>query len=150
MAKRAGRRTFLESASIAVLEGALARRQREAERLEAQRTRLAAQLAEVERSLAALQGEAPEGQPETGAVAPARRRARGQRRRPGGGPSLTEAITEVLRGASKPLRAAQVLEWVEAAGYRSRAKNFKHLVHKALGRHPQAARAGRGLYVYKP
>jgi hypothetical protein len=47
------------------------------------------------------------------------------------------------------MRAAEVTEAVLAAGYKTRAKNFKQIVHSTLTRHPEAARAGKGLYVLK-
>ena len=148
MAKQRGRRPVLESASIAVLERALAKRRRDVAQLEGRRIQLACQLADVEAELRALRGEAAPEQPPAEQAAPPARPARRSRRRAGGGLSLSEAVANVLKGATEPLRAAQVLERVEAAGYRSQAKNFKHLVHKALGRHPQAARVGRGLYAF--
>lgn len=150
MARRPGQRTTLSSASLVALERALAKRRRVAERLQARRDRLAARLAEIGAALQLVQGaRGAERQPAE--QAPVRTgRVRSWRRRAGGRLSLLDAIGEVLKSAKEPLRAAQVMEQVEAAGYRSRAKNFTHLVHKALSRHPQAARAGRGLHVYKP
>lgn len=150
MARPRRQETSLGSASMAALERALAKRRRVAERLEARRDRLAKRLAEIEAALQLVHG-APGAERQPAEQAPVRTgRVRRRRKGAGGGLSLLDAIGEVLKRAKEPLRASQVMEQVEAAGYRSRAKNFTHLVSKALGRHPQAARAGRGLYVYKP
>jgi len=143
--KRGRRKATLARASIAALERALLRRQRDVSRLEKRRDALQGRLARVEADLAALQG--------TSAIVPAAkprgRRGKPRRGRGRGGMSLAVAISGVLEGAKKPMRAAEVTTAVLAAGYKSQAKNFRQIVHSALTRHPGAARAGKGLYVAK-
>ena len=55
----------------------------------------------------------------------------------------------VLDAASGPLKAADITEKVLAAGYRTKAKNFRQIVLSTLSRHPDAARVGTGVYVLK-
>jgi hypothetical protein len=140
MAKRRGKRS-LANASIATLERTLARRKREVVRLEKKRDALGARLARAEADLAALQGGAVSAAP---AARPGKRRKRRQRKT-----SLAAAISQALKDAGKPMRAADVTEAVLAAGYTTRAKNFKQIVHSALTRHPDAKRIEKGLYVFK-
>ena len=145
MAKRRGRRPALAAASIAVLERALANRRREVDRLQARRDRWAARLADVERALAAVRGGPGAGRPPAAAaarkVAP-RRRYRGQT-------SLAEAISQVLKSAGAPMRLTAVADSVRAAGYKSGAKRFDKMVHKAINRLAAVRRVGRGMYVSK-
>jgi len=145
MARRRRTRNTLARASIAALERALVRRQREVVRLEKRRDTLQGRLAKVEADLAALQGPAlpaPAARPRGRRVVRRRRRRRSQ-------VSLAATITRVLQAARKPMRAAEVTQKVLAAGYKSKAKKFKQIVHGALLRHPEAARVGKGLYVAK-
>jgi len=144
MAKRRGRPPALESASIAVLEGALASRRRDVARVEARRDRLAAQLAEVEKNLRAVEGTRGPGRARGGTRASAPQVAARRGRR--GKTSLAEAITQVLKAAGEPMRVVAIAEAVRAAGYKSKAKRFDKMVHKALNQMGIVKRRGRGLY----
>jgi len=154
MAKRGRPKVTLANASVATLERALARRKRGMEALATRRDALRARLAKVEAELAAMEGAAgaPVAKaPKAKRVKRAKRAKKAKRRgpRPGRKTSLAAVITKVLEGATKPMRAAAVTSAVLAAGYETKAKNFKQIVHSALTRHPDAARAGTGLYVLK-
>lgn len=137
------KRTRITSASIAVLERALARRRRDVARLEKKQASLRSQLAAVEADLAAVKGEVVKA-PAAKRGRPVGRPRRGRR----GKESLKEAMSNALRAAEKPMRAADVLQAIVAAGYKSKAKDLKQIVHSTLTRHPHAKRVGRGEYVY--
>jgi len=146
MAMQRGRQSVLAAASVVALERALAKRRRDVERLNARRERLAVRLADVERALAAVRGRRGPGRPPAAeAVEP--KVIRGRRRR--GQTSLAEAVAHVLKAAGAPMRLTAVADAVKAAGYKSKAKRFEKMVHKAISNLAAAKRVGRGMYVYE-
>ena len=151
MAKKKGRpKVTLSSASVKTLERLLARRKREIASLEKRRATLLARLAEVERKLAALQGvPSAAGAKPVGRARKVKKVKKVVRRRKRRGASLATVIRQVLDAASGPLKAADITEKVLAAGYRTKAKNFRQIVLSTLSRHPDAARVGTGVYVLK-
>ena len=142
MAKRQGRRPALAAASIAVLERVLAKRRREVDRIQARRDRWAARLADIEAALAAVRGGRGPGRPPAPTAAP---RVARHRRAEG---TLADAVARVLKAAGAPMRLTAVADAVRAAGYKTGAKRFDKMVHKAINRLATAKRVGRGQYVY--
>jgi len=140
-----GRRPALKAASVATLERALANRKREVAALEKQRDALRAQLARVEADIEKARGAA------VGAAPKAKRAKRvgRPRRRAKNKVTLKQAIAAALKDADKPMKAADVLAAITAAGYQSNAKGFKQTVHSALTLHPNAKRVSRGVYEYQ-
>jgi hypothetical protein len=76
--------------------------------------------------------------------------ATGERLKAGNTQTLLEALSNVLTKAGKPLSVIEIMEKVEASGYRSRAANFRGLVNQTLHREKKIfARTGRGTYALK-
>jgi hypothetical protein len=64
--------------------------------------------------------------------------------------SLVEALRAVLSKAGKPLKVGDIVDKVQASGYRSNAANFRALVNQTLIKQRKLfANAGRGLYAAK-
>ena len=64
--------------------------------------------------------------------------------------SLVGTLAQVLRKAGKPLNVGDIVEKVQAFGYRSTAANFRALVNQTLIKQRDLfANAGRGLYQIK-
>lgn len=82
---------------------------------------------------------------------------RGRRGRRGGGggrphnkQSLVEAIESVMRASGKPMRVGEILEAVEAGGYRSSSASFRGIVNQTLIKERKRFSAvERGLYQMK-
>lgn len=116
-----------ESYSVAELEQMLqAARQAELSRLIERRDQLASELAQLERQIE-----------ETGGGPAAGRGRRVLRKRPGGGrsrnqPSLKKVILEVLQKSKKPISTSDVVERVQAAGYKSSSDEFRKVVYLNL------------------
>jgi hypothetical protein len=68
----------------------------------------------------------------------------------GNSQTLVEALSDVLTKASKPLSVIEIMEKVEASGYRSRAADFRGVINQTLIREKKRfARIGRGTYALK-
>jgi len=63
--------------------------------------------------------------------------------------SLQEIIHQVLAKAGEPLSVGEVLERVQAAGYRSKSDNFRGIVNQTLIKDKRLGKAGRGMYQVK-
>jgi hypothetical protein len=64
--------------------------------------------------------------------------------------SLVAALSDVLTKADKPLVVGEIVEKVQAAGYRSNAANFRGLVNQTLIKQRKLfANTGRGTYQIK-
>jgi hypothetical protein len=123
--------------TITDLERILQKRRSALEQLTKERDRLLKRVAALDGRIRALSGGAgPSGVTAGG--------------RPRNAMSLVEAMSEVLAKASKPLKVGEIVEKVEAAGYRSNASNFRALVNQTLiKQRKQFANAGRGVYQIK-
>ena len=131
--------------SIAAIRKELATKQRQLEKLQAQRDAVAARLEATDRQIRALGGEAPARAGRPGRKA-ARRAAPGRAVRVG--KSLAEYIKQVLAKAPQGMRARSVTAAVLKAGYTTRDQNFSQTVAKTLAKNPAFRRVRRG--VYKP
>ena len=64
--------------------------------------------------------------------------------------SLIAAMSEVLTKAGKPLGVGDIVDRVQAGGYRSNAANFRALVNQTLIKERKLfANTGRGIYQAK-
>ena len=126
--------------NIAQLERILQDRRSDLNRLERQRSELQRKLDGVDRLITKLNGS-----------------MRG--RRGGGGPgsrarnehSLVEVIETVMRGNhGKPMRVGEIVEAVQAGGYRSNSANFRGIVNQTLIKERKRFNsADRGVYQLK-
>ena len=126
------------SFNIAQLERILHDRRSDLNRLERQRSELQRKLDGVERQIVRVQGG-----------------LRGLRGRRGGGirarneQSLVATIESVMRGG-KPMRVGEIVEAVEAGGYRSNSDNFRAIVNQTLIKERKRfGQVERGLYQLK-
>lgn len=136
----------LASLSLADLQAELDRRQAAAGKFAARRDKLVADLAAIDRELAALGAAAP-----TGKRGPGRPKGSGKGSRGPRGPmpkndiTLPDAIAAAMevRAVVSPQEAA---EYVLKNGYKTNAKNFGMIVSNALAKDPRFKRIGRGQY----
>ncbi|HSU69029.1 MAG TPA: hypothetical protein VLJ39_19255, partial [Tepidisphaeraceae bacterium] len=63
--------------------------------------------------------------------------------------SLNDSIDEVLRGNGKPMKVGDIVDAVEATGYRSSSANFRGIVNQALIKDKRFIAAERGMYQIK-
>ena len=63
--------------------------------------------------------------------------------------SLAGTIEQVLAKASSPVPVGEIVERVQATGYRSSSANFRALLNMTLVKDDRFQSAGRGLYVLK-
>jgi hypothetical protein len=117
--------------SLAELEKLMQSRRAEVARLGRIRDRLRKKLEGVEAKLVAIEGES------------------GKTRRARNHSSLQEIIHEVLVKAGEPLKVGEILERVQAAGYRSKSDNFRGIVNQTLIKDKRLGKAGRGMYQVK-
>lgn len=127
--------------NIAQLERILSNRRSELNRLERQRGELQRKLAGIDRQIFKLGGSM---------------RGLGRRGAGGGGirarndVSLVEAIEAVLGKARKPMRVGDILDAVQAAGYRSNSDNFRGIVNQTLIKERKRfSPVERGVYQLK-
>ena len=125
--------------NIAQLERILQERRSELNRLERQRSELQRKLDGLDRQITKLNGS-----------------LRGRRGGGGGGTrarnehSLVEVIETVMRGNGKPMRVGDIVEAVQAGGYRSNSANFRGIVNQTLIKERKRfSAAERGLYQLK-
>ena len=117
--------------SISEIEGILQQRRGELGKLRKQRAAIQRELSKLDRRIESLGGG----------------RARGGRSR--NAKSLTVLLEETLSKAGKPMQVGDIVEKVEAAGYRSSSANFRGIVNQTLIKDKRFTSAGRGLYQMK-
>jgi len=126
--------------TIAALEQMLLSKRRRLERLQKERDRLQRRLEMLERKIAAIAGGGG------GLATRVRLTAGGRVRNP---KSLVATLEQVLREAGKPLSVSEILERVQASGYRSSSANFRALVNQTLIKEKRFAKVDRGVYQLK-
>ena len=131
--------------SIHELRRALAAKEREAQKLQRQRTKLANRLDVIDGTLEVLGSVVDIG----AAKKRGRPKATRRRRRRARGGSLVQYISKALAKAPEPVRVKNIMKAVQAAGYKSSSKDFYSLVAAALRDTDQFKRTGRGLYTLK-
>ena len=117
--------------STAELAAELRRRSRAVHALQRRRSKIAAQLAELDTQIASMGG-AIEG-------------SDGRRRRPRNESNLAEALAGVLKG--KTMSVTEAAEAVQAAGYVTTAANFRVIVNQTLIRDKRFKKIARGQYT---
>lgn len=119
--------------SLAQLEKLMHSRKAEVIRLSKIRDKLQKKLNTIQAKLEAISGTTP-----TGRTTRARNNA-----------SLQEIIHQVLSKANTPLSVGDILDKVQAAGYRSKSDNFRGIVNQTLIKDKRLSKAGRGMYQVK-
>ena len=124
-------------------------------KLSAQRKRLAVRLADIDRRIAALEGEAPRRGRKPGPK-PGKKTLRKsvkktirRHTRRGAGKSLNDFIKKVLGGAEAGMRPKNIMSAVRKAGYKTKSKDFYGLVAAALRDETRFKRVSRGIYKNK-
>ena len=126
------------SFNIAQLERILDERRTELNRLERQRTELRRKLDGVERQIGRLAGSLRGRRGGGGGI-----RARNEQ-------SLVATIESVMRSSGKPMRVGNIVEAVQAGGYRSNSDNFRGIVNQTLIKERKRfGQVERGLYQLK-
>ena len=132
------------SFNIAQLERILQDRRSELNRLERQRSVLQRKLDDIDQQIVKLNGSLRGSRGGGGGGGGGRgSRARNEQ-------SLVEVIDAVLRDSGKPMRVGEIVEAVQAGGYRSNSANFRGIVNQTLIKERKRfAAAKRGLYQLK-
>ena len=124
--------------NIAQLERILHDRRSDLNRLERQRSELQRKLGGVERRIIRLQGSLRGGRRGGGGI-----RARNDQ-------SLVATIESVMRSHGKPMRVGEIVDAVQAGGYRSNSDNFRGIVNQTLIKERKRfSAAERGVYQLK-
>jgi len=131
--------------TIAALRAALAKKQRQVEKLHAKRGKLVQQLDEIDREIAVLTGDMRRG-PRI-AAASLSARAMG-RTRPQNAKTLIEFVQDALAGVAEGMRVKDAMSAVQQAGYESSSKDFYGIVAAALREGP-FVKLRRGVYALK-
>jgi hypothetical protein len=119
--------------TIASLKQMLNARRSELAKLQKRRAAAARELASLDRSIARVGGSAG---------------AKGGRAH--NEQSLTATLQSVLKSAGKPMGVGEILEAVEASGYRSSSANFRGIINQTLIKERKYfTSAGRGIYQLK-
>ena len=127
--------------NIAQLERILQDRRSELNRLERQRSELQRKLDGLDRQITKLNGSLRGRRASGGAGSGTR--ARNEH-------SLVEVIESVMRDSGKPMRVGDIVEAVQAGGYRSNSANFRGIVNQTLIKERKRfSAAERGLYQLK-
>jgi len=106
------------------------------------RDTLAAQLGELAAELAQLRGQAGRRTVKTAKKAA----GRPKRRRQGKG-TLRDAVSKILAGAGKPLRAPEIVAQLKASGYKTKSKDPVSMISATLAQTKDFRRVSRGLYT---
>jgi hypothetical protein len=126
--------------SISQLQDILDSRLADLQQLKKQHAKLSDELAEVERKIAAIDGNGHVGR--IGSVSLGGRVKNKM--------SLVETLEQVLSGASEPMKVGDIVDAVLKAGYRTKSDNFRSIVNQTLIKERQLfTSAGRGLYQAK-
>lgn len=132
-------RRGLTNVPLAVLQKEILRRQKLLPQLIAQRDGLDRQIAEIQGLEAVETGK--EAAPKAPHKARRRRRARNKI-------GLADALAACLKGKTK-VTVAEAMEGVLAAGYKSKASDFRQLVNRTLLTDNRVKRVGRGEFALK-
>lgn len=125
----------LDRLSLNELQSFMRRQQQRLVKLKREQNRLTNQLRSVEREMSAITGNGTGGVGGSG-------RARNAR-------SLVATLEEVLTKSGKPLPVGEILEKVQATGYRSGSANFRAIINQTLIKEKRFQQAGRGVYGLK-
>jgi hypothetical protein len=130
--------------SMARLESLLRQRDGQIRSMRERRNRLVAELAKLDRQLAAMTGE--KGAVVGVTASPAKgdgRRRRGRK----GGATLSAVVAEILAAAGEPMRLKDIAVAAQAAGYKSASKDFYNVVSQTLRNNKSFKCVSRGAYA---
>ena len=140
--------------TIVQLQQMLERTQAELDKLRSQRSEAQRRVEDLDRRISQLGGSSKLGDTENnGSAAP--RAYQGKRGRAGGGKrvknekSLIQTLEEVIRAQKGPMQVSDIVDAVQASGYKSNSANFRGIVNQTLIKDKRFASAGRGLYEMK-
>ena len=121
--------------SLSELSAMVNSRRRELTRLHKRRRDLQRDVDRLDQAIARIEGS----------------RGRGSRgSRPRNEMSLSATIAEVLGKTRKPTSVADIVQAVQATGYRSGSANFRALVNMTLVKEKQFKNVSRGMYALQP
>jgi septal ring factor EnvC (AmiA/AmiB activator) len=127
--------------NISQLERILHERRSELGRLERQRSELQRKLDGLDRQIVKLQGSLRGAAGRRGVTAGGRAR---------NSQSLVEVIESVLKGNGKPMKVGDIVDAVQAGGYRSNSANFRGIVNQTLIKERKRfSPSDRGVYQLK-
>jgi HPt (histidine-containing phosphotransfer) domain-containing protein len=119
--------------SLAALASIMDSRRSELNKLRKQRTEAQRELDAIERQIHKIEGSSGRG---------GNGRARNSK-------SLNETLADVLKAGGKPMSVGDILDAVEATGYRSRSDNFRGIINQTLIKDKRFGAASRGVYQLK-
>jgi len=128
--------------SIADLERQLDAARQQIARLQKRREALLAEVAEIDRKTAGLQGAPSE-------AAPPKAEKAGRKRRRGSGGTLMSSVVEVLAEKGEPMSVPELCEAVMAKGYKSKSRNLKAILFAQIYRDDRIERPARGRFQLK-
>jgi len=120
--------------SLAALQSIMEARRSDLNRLRKQRTEAQRKLDAIDKQISRIEGGGSRG---------------GGGGRARNAKSLNDSIDEVLRGNGKPMKVGDIVDAVEATGYRSSSANFRGIVNQALIKDKRFIAAERGMYQIK-
>jgi len=125
--------------NIQDLERVLSDRKRQLDKLSRKRAKLMSKMEEIDAEIEKISGGA-------GGL-----NGRGGGTRAHNDRPLPDYIEEVLQKSGKPMRVGDIMDAVQAAGYRSTSKSFKNIVNQQLIKERKRfSQVDRGLYgLYK-
>ena len=127
--------------AIADLQRMLDQRQNELKRLKKRRAQIERELASVDRDIARIEGAA-------GGGGGGRRGGAGSRAR--NEHSLVDTMEAVLQKKGGAMSVGDIVEAVQATGYRSNSANFRGIINQQLIKERKRfQKAGRGMYQVK-
>ncbi len=120
-------------------------------KLSAQRNKLVAELAKIDREISVLGGATETGKSRKRVAKPARRKKAAKKvskpRKGRKGKPLVDYIGDVLAKRSNGMRVKEMVGAVKKAGYKTQSKDFYGIVATALRDDKRFKRLGRGVYT---
>jgi len=133
--------------SIQYLERQLAQKQKQLKALNGRRSTLAVELAQVDRQIAALLGEAPKPSKKAKTAKRAKKAKVAKKARKRRGMTLPAHIEQILGKVKGPMSPKDVAAAVKKAGYKSRSKDFYNVVMATLSGNKRFKRVKPGFYA---
>jgi DNA-binding transcriptional MerR regulator len=136
--------------SIAQLKNILATRESELKKLTGRRKQLQGELETIDARIAKLGGNGRAGGGANGGGSAGGRQGGRGGKRAKNEMSLVATLEAVLTKAGKPMSVSEIVEGVQAAGYKSSSSTFRAIVNQTLIKERKRfASTGRGIYQMK-